>query len=99
LIALAGFYNYVNNRVPFFNSGEMLEIQVPQGECMQFMFQDGSRVYLEPASQLRYPKNFALGERKVFLDGAGLFHGGKKCKASLYSRCFRRASAGDGYQF
>jgi ferric-dicitrate binding protein FerR (iron transport regulator) len=73
LIVLVGFYNYVNNRVPFFNNGEMVEIQVPQGECLQFMFQDGSRVYLEPASKLHYPKNFALGERKVFLDGAGYF--------------------------
>jgi ferric-dicitrate binding protein FerR (iron transport regulator) len=73
LIVFFGFYNYVNNRVPFFNSGEMVEVQVPQGECMQFMFQDGSRVYLEPASKLRYPKNFALGERRIYLDGAGYF--------------------------
>ncbi|MDR0833366.1 MAG: FecR domain-containing protein [Candidatus Symbiothrix sp.] len=80
LIVLVGFYTYVDNRVPFFNSGEMVEIQVPQGECMQFMFQDGSRVYLEPASKLRYPKNFALGERKVFLDGAGYFMVEKNAK-------------------
>ncbi|GHV48216.1 anti-sigma factor [Bacteroidia bacterium] len=73
LIIFAGFYNYVNNRTPFFNSGEMVEIQVPQGECLQLMFQDGSRVYLEPASKLRYPKDFALRERKVYLDGAGYF--------------------------
>ncbi|GHT43202.1 anti-sigma factor [Bacteroidia bacterium] len=73
LFMFAGSYNYVNNRVPLFNSGEMTEIQVPQGECLQFMFQDGSRVYLEPASKLRYPRNFALGERKIQLDGAGYF--------------------------
>ncbi|MDR0700764.1 MAG: FecR family protein [Tannerella sp.] len=73
LIALTVFYNYVNNRVPLFNNEEMVEIQVPRGECMQFMFQDGSRVYLEPATKLRYPKNFALGERRVCLDGAGYF--------------------------
>lgn len=72
-IVLVGFYTYVNDRVPFFNSGEMVEIQVPQGECLQFMFQDGSRVYLEPVSKLRYPKNFAIGERKIFLDGVGYF--------------------------
>jgi ferric-dicitrate binding protein FerR (iron transport regulator) len=40
---------------------------------MQFMFQDGSRVYLEPASKLRYLKNFVLGERRIYLDGVGYF--------------------------
>ncbi|MDR2773598.1 MAG: FecR family protein [Tannerella sp.] len=73
LVVLTVFYNYVNNRVPFFYSEEMTEIQVPRGECLQFMFQDGSRVYLEPAAKLRYPKNFALGERRIYLDGAGYF--------------------------
>ncbi|MDR0572864.1 MAG: FecR domain-containing protein [Tannerella sp.] len=73
LFVLAIFYNYVNNRVPLFNNEEMAEIQAPRGECLQFMFQDGSRVYLEPATILRYPKNFAIGTRKIYLDGAGYF--------------------------
>ncbi|MDR1381830.1 MAG: FecR family protein [Tannerella sp.] len=73
LIALTVFYSYVNSRVPLFGGGEMAEIRAPQGECMQFMFQDGSRAYLEPAAILRYPRNFALGERRISLDGAGYF--------------------------
>jgi ferric-dicitrate binding protein FerR (iron transport regulator) len=73
LVVLTVFYNYVNNRVPLFDNEETAEIQAPRGECVQFMFQDGSRIYLEPATKLRYPKNFALGERRIYLDGAGYF--------------------------
>ncbi|MDR3245447.1 MAG: FecR domain-containing protein [Prevotellaceae bacterium] len=73
LILLAGFYTYVNMRVPLFNSGEMSELVVPYGEHLQFVFQDGSHAYLEPGTTLSYPKNFQVGERRVSLKGAGYF--------------------------
>jgi ferric-dicitrate binding protein FerR (iron transport regulator) len=51
----------------------MTELAVPSGERLQFMFQDGSRAYLEPGTTLSYPKNFPVGERRVSLKGAGYF--------------------------
>lgn len=73
LILIAGLYLEVNSRVDLFATSEYDEIYVPAGEQLQFMFQDGSRVYLNAESRLRYPRKFGLSERKVELEGQGFF--------------------------
>lgn len=73
LILIAGVYFELNSRVDLFSTSEYDEIYVPAGEQLQFMFQDGSRVYLNSESHLRYPRKFGLTERKVELDGQGSF--------------------------
>lgn len=73
LIMFAGFYIELNSRVDLFATAEYDEIHVPKGEQMQIMFQDGSRVYLNSGSHLRYPRKFGLFERKVELNGEGWF--------------------------
>lgn len=45
------------------------EVYVPNGERMQVLFQDGSKVHLNSGSRIRYPKKFGLSERKVYLEG------------------------------
>lgn len=73
LLLIAGLYVELNSRVDLFSTSEYNEIYVPAGEQLQFMFQDGSRVYLNAESRLRYPRKFGLSERKVELEGQGFF--------------------------
>lgn len=78
VLMLAGLYVELNSRVDLFSSAEYDEIFVPKGEQLQFMFQDGSRVYLNSESRLRYPRKFGMSERKVELEGEGFFEIAKK---------------------
>lgn len=63
----------LNSRVSLFGESAYVEIYVPKGEEKQVVFQDGSTVYLDADSKLKYPKKFAFGQREVFLDGQGYF--------------------------
>ena len=72
-ILITTFYWELNSRVDLFSTSEYDEIYVPAGEQLQFMFQDGSRVYLNAESRLRYPRKFGLKERKIQLEGEGFF--------------------------
>lgn len=71
---IIGLYINLNSRVDLFASSEYKEVTVPKGERLQLMFQDGSKVYLNSDSHIRYPKKFGLKERKVELkkEKAGL---------------------------
>lgn len=62
------------------------EVYVPKGEKLQVMFQDGSRVWLNSDTRLRYPKVFAGNERKVILEGEAYFKvNGEKKRPFLVS--------------
>lgn len=71
-ILLAGFILFANSRQLSGNE-EYVEIHVPKGEQKQITLEDGSRIYLGSDTRLRYPKNFAAEERKVYLEGEGYF--------------------------
>lgn len=72
-LLLVGIYFELNSRLDLFSETEYEEIFVPNKEQVQFIFQDGSRVFLNSGSRLRYPKKFGLKERKVELEGEGFF--------------------------
>lgn len=48
-------------------------VTTPKGGQYQIRLPDGSRVWLNAASSLRYPMAFAAGERRVQLTGEGYF--------------------------
>lgn len=73
LALIIGIYMDLNSRVDLFASSGYEEVTVPKGERLQLMFQDGSKVYLNSESHIRYPKKFGLSERKVELSGEGWF--------------------------
>ena len=73
VIFLIGLYLQINSRVDLFGTTEYEEIRVAKGERIQMMFQDGTRVYINSDSWLKYPKKFGLSKREVFLVGEAYF--------------------------
>ncbi|MDP4275746.1 MAG: FecR family protein, partial [Bacteroidota bacterium] len=49
------------------------EISVPNGSVSKFVLPDGTHVWLNAGSKLRYVKNFDQKVREVFLEGEGYF--------------------------
>lgn len=73
VIFIIGFYIQLNSRVDLFGTSEYEEVIVAKGERIQMIFQDGTKVYINSDSKLRYPKKFALNSREVFLEGEAYF--------------------------
>ena len=55
-------------------------ITTPQGGQYQLILSDGTQVYLNAGSTLRFSVRFAANERKVFLSGEGYFEVAKDAK-------------------
>lgn len=72
-LLLISSFVFLNTRINLFGAIAYEEIYVPKGEEMQIIFQDGSKVYLDSDTRLKYPKKFAFGKREVYLDGQGYF--------------------------
>ena len=68
-----GLFLQVNSQVNLLADDGYDEVYVPNGERMQVLFQDGSKVHLNSGSRIRYPKKFGLSERKVYLEGEAWF--------------------------
>ncbi len=56
-----------------FTPMEYAELYVPRGERMHMVFQDGTHVYINSETRIRYPKKFGLTRREVDLDGEAYF--------------------------
>ncbi|MAW93710.1 MULTISPECIES: FecR family protein [unclassified Leeuwenhoekiella] len=58
------------------------EIYIPYGEKFKIILSDGTTVYLNSGSKLRFPQQFvsSTAERKVFLEGEGFFEVTKNAK-------------------
>ena len=72
-VLLLGLYYQVDSRVELFGDTGYEEVYVPKGERLQMMFQDGTKVYLNSDTRLRYPKKFGLDSREVELSGEAYF--------------------------
>lgn len=73
LLALAPFIYQAYWHTGWFNSNPLLTVTVPEKEQMQILFQDGTKVFLNSGSTLKYPARFSLSKREVFLEGEAYF--------------------------
>lgn len=48
-------------------------LEIPRGTEYKLMLADGTRVWLNAQTRLRYPVNFGSGERRVYLEGEAYF--------------------------
>jgi ferric-dicitrate binding protein FerR (iron transport regulator) len=75
IISMIPFVGYQNGLLADTN---MEEIYVPKGERLQLILQDGTRVFINSDSRLRYPKVFQLFKRNVELTGEAYFEVNKE---------------------
>lgn len=70
---IIGLFIRIDSQVDLLADDGYDEVYVPNGERVQVLFQDGSKVHLNSGSRIRYPKKFGLSERKVHLEGEAWF--------------------------
>ena len=71
--ALSGFFVnqfYQDNQL---SNNTMNEVIVPNGERVQLILSDGTKVHLNSGSVLKYPSGFAKNTRNVSLNGEAIF--------------------------
>ena len=73
LFLLVGWLVASNPDVDWLGNASYSEVYVPRGENAHIFFQDGTQVYLNADTRIRYPKKFGLFKRKVFLSGEAYF--------------------------
>lgn len=66
-------YLQLNSRVDLWSDSHYEEVYVPKGERMQILFQDGTKVYINSDSYLKYPQTFGLANRKIYFEGEAYF--------------------------
>lgn len=60
------------------------ELILPPGKKASITLSDGTKVYLNAGSRLRYPKKFSKTERRIFLDGEAFFEVAKNPEKPFY---------------
>ena len=65
--------SYIYNKVSFEESVPMCELRVPAGQQLNITLADGSNIWLNSLTTLRYPAIFTNKERLVEIDGEGYF--------------------------
>ena len=66
-------YLYMNQDNSAYDTIEYQEVRSPHGTFSEVRLPDGTNVWLNGGSSLKYPLTFRKGERKVFLSGEGYF--------------------------
>ncbi len=76
----------LGNRTGIFirgNKSVYHEIIVPSGEKSQVLLSDGTKIWLNSESKLKYPGNYKNSKRAVFLEGEGYFEVSKQNGANF----------------
>ena len=70
LIAFVGSHSYLNQHQP---ASKLQTIHVPAGQRVELTLSDGTEVWLNSSTTLRFPTYFTADSRKVELEGEGYF--------------------------
>lgn len=85
LILMIGLGLYVlNNQSPKVPLIAYQELILPHGKKASITLSDGTKVYLNAGSRLRYPERFSETERRIFLDGEAFFEVAKNPEKPFY---------------
>lgn len=74
LLLLSGLAFYLNRQTDLFSQAIYSEVYVPKGEDARIFFQDGTEVFLNADTRIRYPNKFGLRKREIYLDGEAYFN-------------------------
>jgi len=74
LLLMAALGYLFNDHADMFHETTYAELFVPKGEDARLIFQDGTEVYLNADTRIRYPEKFGLRKREVWLDGEAYFN-------------------------
>jgi ferric-dicitrate binding protein FerR (iron transport regulator) len=66
-------YTTFKEKGSYAENSVVLEVEAPAGSRMSFTLGDGTKVWLNHGSKLKYPYKFVGKERKVFLTGEAYF--------------------------
>lgn len=74
LLLISGLGFYLNRQTDLFSETTYSEVYVPKGEDARIFFQDGTEVFLNADTRIRYPNKFGLRKREIYLDGEAYFN-------------------------
>lgn len=74
LLLVLGLGYYINSRTTIFQGVNYSELYIPKGESGRIFFQDGTEVFLNSDTRIRYPERFGIRKREVYLDGEAYFN-------------------------
>ncbi|MDD4778575.1 MAG: FecR domain-containing protein [Fermentimonas sp.] len=74
LLLILGLGYFMNSRTTLFQGVNYAELYIPKGENARIFFQDGTEVFLNADTRIRYPDRFGIRKREVFLDGEAYFN-------------------------
>ncbi|RNC63987.1 FecR family protein [Proteiniphilum sp. X52] len=74
ILLLCGLGFYLNRQTDLFSGTTYTEVYVPKGEDARIFFQDGTEVFLNADTKIRYPNRFGLRKREIYLEGEAYFN-------------------------
>lgn len=69
----SGRLNYIQSDTGCHDQLVMNKLSIPRGGEFQLVFEDGTKVWLNAESMLKYPQTFPATSREVWLDGEAYF--------------------------
>lgn len=74
LLLISGLAFYLDRQTDLFSETTYSEVYVPKGEDARIFFQDGTEVFLNADTKIRYPNKFGLRKREIYIDGEAYFN-------------------------
>ena len=74
ILFLLGLGYFIHSQTSFFQGTTYAELYIPKGEDARIFFQDGTEVFLNADTKIRYPEHFGFRHREVYLDGEAYFN-------------------------